>query len=50
MTSEDKATIQRMLGQIEGIAYGLDDKFADPLFGCVEIISDILDREKGGEG
>lgn len=50
MTLKDKETIQRMLGQIEGIGYALDDKFADPLFGCIEIISDILDREKGGEG
>jgi hypothetical protein len=48
MTYEEKETIQRMLGQIEGIGYALDDKFANPLFSCIEIISDVLNREKGG--
>lgn len=48
MTPKDKETIQRKLGQIEGVAFMEEDKIADILFDAVEVISDILGREKGG--
>lgn len=49
MTMQDKSTIQRMLGKIEGVAFTLDDKFATPLLDAIEVIDCILDKEKGGE-
>ena len=48
MTLKDKETIQRMLGQIEGVAFGMDDKFSGVLLDAVEVIDSILDKEKGG--
>lgn len=48
MAIEDRETIQRMLGKIEGVAFTLDDKFAIPLLDAVEIIGFIFDKEKGG--
>lgn len=47
MTIEDKETIQRMLGKIEGVAFVVDDKIASPLLDAVEVIDCIIDREKG---
>ena len=49
MKQEDKETIQRMLGKIEGVAFTLEDKYANPLLDAVEIIDGILDREEGAE-
>jgi hypothetical protein len=48
MTLKDKATIQRMLGKIEGVAFVLDDRIATPLLDALEVIDCILDKEKGG--
>ncbi len=44
LSLKDKSTIQRMLGKIEGVAFGLEDKFATPLLDAVEVIDGILDR------
>lgn len=30
MTLKDKSTVERLLGVIEGIAFALDDKYAQP--------------------
>jgi hypothetical protein len=49
MTIEDKKTIQRMLGKIEGVAFVADDKISAVIFDALEVIDCILDREKGGE-
>lgn len=49
MTLEDKSTLQRMLGKIEGVAFVVDDKFAAPLLDAIEVIDCILDREEGAE-
>lgn len=49
MTLKGRETIQRMLGQIEGVAFTLDNKSAQAIFEAVEIIDGILDKEKGGE-
>lgn len=49
MTSEDKSTIQRMLGKIEGVAFVVDDKFAAPLLDALEVIDAVLDKEAGAE-
>lgn len=48
MTLKDKETIQRMLGKIEGVAFVVDDKIANPILDAIEVIDCILDREKGG--
>ena len=50
MTINDKSTMQRMLGKIEGVASTVDDKIAAPIFDALEVIDCILDKEKGGEG
>ena len=44
---EDKETIQRMLGKIEGGAFVVDDKIATPLLDAIEVIDSILDKEQG---
>jgi hypothetical protein len=49
MTLEDKSTIQRMLGRIEGVAFLLDHNYGDAILDALETIDSILDKEKGGE-
>lgn len=49
MTLEDKSTLQRMLGKIEGVAFVVDDKFAAPLLDAIEVIDAILEKEAGAE-
>lgn len=48
LTLQNKETIQRMLGKIEGVAFVLDDKFATPILDAIEVIDVILDKMKGG--
>ena len=50
MTPKDKATMQRMLGKIEGVAFTVEDKFATPLLDALEVIDCILDRVDGKDG
>ena len=50
MTLNEKSTIQRMLGKIEGVAFALEDKFATPLLDAIEVIDCILDRMDGKDG
>lgn len=45
MTLEDKLTIERALGLIEGLAYGTEDKISTGLFTAVEMITEVIDRE-----
>lgn len=47
MKLQDKLTIQRMLGQIEGVSFGMDDKMAEPLLDAIEIIDGIIRKEEG---
>lgn len=42
MTINQKETIQRAVGIIEGIAYGVDEKAADGLVTAVEMIDGVL--------
>ena len=49
MKQEDKETIQRMLGKIEGVAFVVEEKIATPLLDAIEVIDGILDREDGAE-
>ncbi len=46
MKLKDKCTIQRMLGWIEGISVGLDDKLSAQLCDAVEVIDGIIDKEE----
>lgn len=45
MTLVDKATIQRALGKIEGVAFALDDRYASSLLDAVEVIDYILMKD-----
>ena len=45
MTIKDKVTIQRMLGTIEGIAFAVGNKYAEPLFNAANIIDEIISKE-----
>ena len=45
MTSKDKAAIQRMIGIIEGVSYGIADQYAAAIMNAVATIDEILDRE-----
>ena len=49
MTIKDKATIQRILGVIEGVAFAVEDKIATPLLDALEVIDAILEKEEGVE-
>lgn len=49
MTLEEKGTIQRMLGKIEGVAFTLNEKIATPLLDAIEVIDCILEKEEGAE-
>lgn len=50
MEQKDKETLQRMLGKIEGVAFGLlDDKIATPLLDALEVIDFILNKEDGAK-
>lgn len=42
LNRKDLSTIERALGLIEGIGYGVDEKAATGLFSAVEIISEVL--------
>ena len=45
MTLKDKATVERLLGVIEGIAFCIDDKYAQPICDAIANIDEILDKE-----
>ena len=45
MTLIDKSAIHRMLGKIEGVAFVLEERYANPLLDAVEVIDSILDKE-----
>lgn len=45
MTLKDKATVERLLGVIEGMAFALDDKYAQPICDAIANIDEILDKE-----
>lgn len=45
MTLKDKSTVERLLGVIEGIAFALDDKYAQPICDAIANIDEILDKE-----
>ena len=49
MTDNDKSTLQRMLGKIEGVAFVVDEKYATPLLDAIEVIDCILDGEEGAK-
>lgn len=45
MTLKDKATVERLLGVIEGITFALDDKYAHPICDAIANIDEILEKE-----
>ena len=45
MTLKDKETIQRALGIIEGVSFGLSAPASDALFLAVEMIDEVLNKE-----
>lgn len=45
MTLKDKATVERLLGVIEGIAFAMDDKYSQPICDAIVSIDEILDKE-----
>ena len=50
MTLKDKSTVERALGLIEGLAYGVGDPIANGLITAVEMITEVIDRESEVEG
>lgn len=46
MTINDKETIQRALGVIEGVACGVSDRAACMLYTAVEMIDAVLNGEE----
>ncbi len=47
MTLKDKETIQRALGIIEGVSYGVSDAVAGALIDAVQMIEGALEGEEG---
>ena len=45
MTLKDKSTVERLLGVIEGIAFAMDDRLAQPICDAIANIDEILDKE-----
>lgn len=43
------STIERCVGKIEGVAFVLEDKYANPLFDAIEVIDVVLEEIKNGE-
>ena len=50
MTIQDKLTIERALGLIEGVAYGCKEPLQTGLYTAVEMISEVIDRESEVQG
>ena len=50
MTLIDKSAIHRMLGKIEGVAFVLEERYANPLLDAVEVIDSILDKDGADAG
>ena len=42
LTDKDIATIERALGLIEGIGYGVEEKSSQGLFTAVEMITEVM--------
>jgi hypothetical protein len=49
MTLKDKSIIERALGLIEGLAYGVETHISNGLIAAVEMISEVVDRECEGD-
>ena len=45
MSNENRETIQRALGILEGVAYGAAERVVDAISLAVEMISEVLDKE-----
>jgi hypothetical protein len=45
MTQNNRETLQRAVGIVEGIAWAADEQRANALFAVAEMISTILDNE-----
>ena len=50
MTLKNIATVERLLGVIEGVTFALDNKYAQPICECITTISEIINRDKEGAG
>lgn len=46
MNLNDKLTIERALGVIEGVSVGVDEKTAIFLINAVETIAEVIDKER----
>jgi hypothetical protein len=45
LTDKELSTIQRLLGTIEGVAYGMDKKISCPIWDAIEAIDFILRKD-----
>lgn len=50
MSNENRETIQRALGILEGVAYGAAERVQDAIALAVDMISEVLDKEAKDEG
>lgn len=51
MTLQDISNIRRFIGVVEGVTISLPEQAQSLIYGYIEVIDAILDREeKGGEG
>lgn len=46
MTLNDKLTIERALGIIEGVSIGCDEHISSMLITAVEMITEVMDKEE----
>lgn len=46
MTAENRETLQRALGILEGASYGASERVQNAIYGAVEMIDIVLDKEE----
>lgn len=50
MTDENRATMERAIGIIEGISYGVEEPIRDGLITVCEILDEVLRKEQNNDG
>lgn len=50
MTDENKSTMERAIGIIEGLSYGVEERIQDALLTVCEMLENILRKEQNNDG
>lgn len=50
MTGENKLTMERAIGIIEGLSYGVEEPIRDALITVCEMLDEVLRKEQNNDG